>query len=77
MVQITLSRQTKEYLMLHPAFDHKNTETRYTTSVPLVSLVILPTKAASEIMSRQTMLFDKRSSLIFNIMITNRVQSVV
>ncbi|KAF9817211.1 hypothetical protein SFRURICE_013999 [Spodoptera frugiperda] len=22
-VQITLSRQTKEYLMLHPAFDHK------------------------------------------------------
>ncbi|KAF9807880.1 hypothetical protein SFRURICE_000661, partial [Spodoptera frugiperda] len=69
-VQITLSRQTKEYLMLHPAFDHK-------VSLPLVSLVILPTKAASEIMSRQTMLFDKRSSLIFNMMITNRVQSVV
>ncbi|KAF9800952.1 hypothetical protein SFRURICE_014125 [Spodoptera frugiperda] len=46
-------------------------------TLPLVSLVILPTKAASEIMSRQTMLFDKRSSLIFNMMITNRVQSVV
>ncbi|KAF9794775.1 hypothetical protein SFRURICE_017465 [Spodoptera frugiperda] len=42
-----------------------------------VSLVILPTKAASEIMSRQTMLFDKRSSLIFNMMITNSVQSAV
>ncbi|KAF9811935.1 hypothetical protein SFRURICE_021292, partial [Spodoptera frugiperda] len=43
----------------------------------IISLVILPTKAASEIMSRQTMLFDKRSSLIFNMMITNHVQSVV
>ncbi|KAF9798987.1 hypothetical protein SFRURICE_011626, partial [Spodoptera frugiperda] len=42
-----------------------------------LSLLILPTKAASEIMSRQTILFDKRSSLIINMMITNRVQSVV
>ncbi|KAF9824848.1 hypothetical protein SFRURICE_018047 [Spodoptera frugiperda] len=46
-------------------------------NVPLVSLVILPTNAASEITGKQTILFDKRSSLIFNMMITNRVQSVV
>ncbi|KAF9822867.1 hypothetical protein SFRURICE_016101, partial [Spodoptera frugiperda] len=42
-----------------------------------LSLVILLTKAASEITGRQTMLFDKRSSLIFNMMITNSVQSAV
>ncbi|KAF9798412.1 hypothetical protein SFRURICE_003058 [Spodoptera frugiperda] len=50
-------------------------ETCYTTLVPLT--IILPTNAASEIMSRQTMLFDKRSSLIFNMMITNRMKSFV
>ncbi|KAF9823317.1 hypothetical protein SFRURICE_019126 [Spodoptera frugiperda] len=48
---------------------------RCTTPVRLA--IIFSTNAASEIMSRQTMLFDKRSSLIFNMMITNRVQSVV
>ncbi|KAF9806661.1 hypothetical protein SFRURICE_002080 [Spodoptera frugiperda] len=48
---------------------------RCTTPVRLA--IILPTKAASEITGKQTILFDKRSSLIFNIMITNSVQSVV
>ncbi|KAF9803338.1 hypothetical protein SFRURICE_007184 [Spodoptera frugiperda] len=45
---------------------------RCTTPVRLA--IILPTNVASEITGKQTMLFDKRSSLIFNMMITNSVQ---
>ncbi|KAF9788895.1 hypothetical protein SFRURICE_018471, partial [Spodoptera frugiperda] len=48
---------------------------RCTTPVRLA--IILPTNAASEITGKQTILFDKRSSLIFNMMITNSVQSAV
>ncbi|KAF9787610.1 hypothetical protein SFRURICE_001662 [Spodoptera frugiperda] len=49
-------------------------------SAPCTQIIrynILPTKAVSEITGKQTMLFDKRSSLIFNMMITNSVQSAV
>ncbi|KAF9808640.1 hypothetical protein SFRURICE_019798 [Spodoptera frugiperda] len=46
-------------------------------TLPVRLAIILPTNAASEITGKQTMWFDKRSSLIFNMMITNSVQSAV
>ncbi|KAF9788885.1 hypothetical protein SFRURICE_018461, partial [Spodoptera frugiperda] len=51
--------------MPKPGYD----DSRCTT--PVLLAIILPTNAASEITGKQTMLFDKRSSLIFNMMITN------